>query len=300
LPSTYDVFVARIDQNRLSVSALAAAPSTIVLIHGLWLTPRSWEHWIERYAGLGYRVLAPSWPGMEPEVEALNTSPAALATLTAEHIVDHHESIVIELDRPPIVIGHSLGGTVTQILLDRGLGAAGVAVASATVDGTRDIPITAASLAVGPVTTAEPVSLTAQEFHDAFANTMSREESNALYARYVVCAPGGLLTRHAFANFRRDRPMRVAVDREARAPLLFIGFSEDQAMPPKLVHRDAESFNSSAVTELVEFPGRPHFLGAPGWESAADYALRWAVKHPSRSTAPADAVADDGVDGGLS
>jgi hypothetical protein len=78
---------------------------------------------------------------------------------------------------------------------------------------------------------------------------MSREESNALYARYVVPAPGGLLTRHAFANFRRDRPMRVAVDREARAPLLFIGFSEDQAMPPKLVHRDAESFNSSAVTE---------------------------------------------------
>jgi pimeloyl-ACP methyl ester carboxylesterase len=273
------------------------------LIHGLWLTPRSWERWIERYADLGYRVLAPSWPGMESEVEELNANPSALASLTVEHIIDHYESIVIEVERPPIVMGHSLGGTFTQILLDRGLGAAGVAVASATVEGTRDIPLTAikvASPALGPVRKGEPVLLTAQEFHYAFANTGSREESNALYARYVVPAPGGLLTEHAFASFRRARPLSVAVDREARAPLLFIGFGEDHAMRPKLVRPDAETSNSSSVTEFVGFPGRPHFLGAPGWESVADYALAWAVEHASRSTAPADAVADDGMEGGLS
>ncbi len=35
--------------------------STIVLIHGLWMSPLSWEHWIERYTSRGYRVLAPAW-----------------------------------------------------------------------------------------------------------------------------------------------------------------------------------------------------------------------------------------------
>ena len=291
------------DQNRRSVGALDAAPSTIVLVHGLWLTPRSWEHWIERYADLGYRVLAPSWPGMESEVEALNANPAALAALTVEHIVDHYESIVIEVDRPPIVIGHSLGGTFTQILLDRGLGAAGVAVASATVEGTRNIPFTiikAASPVLGPLRQGDPVSLTPNEFHHAFANTVRRDESNALYARYAVPAPGGLLTEHAFANFRRVRPMRIAVDRDARAPLLFIGFGEDHAMPPELVQRDAETSDSSSVTQFVGFPGRPHFLGAPGWERVADYALAWAVAHATRSTVPADAVTDDDMDGGSS
>ena len=82
-------------------------------------------------------MLAPSWPGMDSEVERLNTNPSTLTSLTAEHICDHYESIIIELERPPIVMGHSLGGTFTQILLDRGLGAAGVCVTSAMVEGTR-------------------------------------------------------------------------------------------------------------------------------------------------------------------
>jgi pimeloyl-ACP methyl ester carboxylesterase len=301
LQSSYDGSVSTSGQANLGAGAFSAAPSTIVLIHGLWLTPRSWERWSERYEDLGYRVLAPSWPGMESEVEALNADPSALAaSLTVEQIVDHYESIVIEIERPPIVMGHSVGGTFTQILLDRGLGAAGVAVASVTVEGTRDIPFTTIKVAppaLGPFREGEPVLLTAQEFHYAFANTMSREESNALFARYVVPAPGGLLTEHAFTHFRRARSTRVAVDREARAPLLFIGFGEDHVMPPKLVHPDVETSNSSSVTEFVGFPGRPHFLGAPGWESVADYALAWAVEHASRSTAPAEAVADDGAEG---
>lgn len=110
------------------------------------------------------------------------------------------------------------------------LGAAGIAVASATVEGTRDIPFTiikTASPALGPLGQGEPVSLTPNEFHYAFANTVTREESNALYARYAAPAPGGLLTEHAFANSRRARHMRVAVTREARALLLFIAFGED-------------------------------------------------------------------------
>src|SRR3712207_6039579 len=101
---------------------------TIVLIHGLWMTPRSWEHWIERYESRGHTVLAPSWPGMEAEVEALNEDPGGIGDLHIAEIVDHYEKIIRALDAPPIIIGHSFGGLFTQLLVDRGLGAAGVGV----------------------------------------------------------------------------------------------------------------------------------------------------------------------------
>jgi pimeloyl-ACP methyl ester carboxylesterase len=267
------------------------APDTIVLIHGLWLTPRSWEGWIERYESRGYRVLAPSWPGMEGEVEALNGDPSPIASLTVEQIVNHYESIIIDLARPPIVMGHSFGGTFTQILLDRGLGAAGVGVASATVKGVRDLPLSTikvASPALSPFKKGEAVPLTAKEFHYAFANTLSRAESDLLYARYHVPAASTVLRQYAFANFHRDAPTKVDFRREARAPLLFIGFGEDHVMPPKVVRHNEEKYDdSSSITEFSEFPGRPHFPGAPGWEEVADYALAWASERASMPTAVA-------------
>jgi pimeloyl-ACP methyl ester carboxylesterase len=118
-----------------------AAPDTIVLIHGLWVTPRSWEHWIEHYEGKGYRVLAPAYPGFEVEVEALNEDPSPIEALTIPGVVEHLEGIVGELENPPIIMGHSFGGTFTQILLDHGYGAAGVAIDSAPAEGVLVTPV---------------------------------------------------------------------------------------------------------------------------------------------------------------
>ena len=61
---------------------LSKRPDTIVLVHGFWVTPRSWEHWIPRYEARGYRVLAPAYPGFEVEVEALNRDPSPVERLT--------------------------------------------------------------------------------------------------------------------------------------------------------------------------------------------------------------------------
>ena len=132
---------------------MAEAPDTIVLIHGLWMTPRSWEHWQARYEGRGYRVLAPAWPGLEGDVEALRRDPTPLTKLDIPTVVAHYERIIRELERPPIVMGHSLGGAFMQLLLDRGLGAAGVGVAAATVKGIYDLP---RSTIVGPPGTQQP------------------------------------------------------------------------------------------------------------------------------------------------
>jgi pimeloyl-ACP methyl ester carboxylesterase len=267
----------------------SGTPDTIVLIHGLWLTPRSWEGWADRYVSQGYRVLAPAWPGMETEVEALNADPSPIARLTVDRIVDHYEQIILGLERPPIVMGHSFGGTFTQILLDRGLGAAGVGVASATVRGVLDLPLStirAAAPALSPFKKGQAVPLTPKEFHYAFTNTLSQQESDAIYRRYHVPAASTVLREGAFANFHRDAPTAVDFRREGRAPLLFIAFGEDHLVPPSAIRHNEEKYDDAlSTTEFEEFPRRPHFPAAPGWEEVADYALTWATKHASASVA---------------
>jgi pimeloyl-ACP methyl ester carboxylesterase len=61
-------------------------PDTIVLIHGLWMTPRSWEHWIPRYESRGFKVLAPAYPGFEVEVEALREDPTPIEQATIDGV----------------------------------------------------------------------------------------------------------------------------------------------------------------------------------------------------------------------
>ena len=110
---------------------------TIVLIHGLWMTTLSWEHWVSRYQARGYRVLAPNWPGMDAGIEDLRRNPAVIARLGVTEIADHYDHLIRTLDPPPVIIGHCLGGLIVQILLDRGLGAAGVAIDPAPAEGVR-------------------------------------------------------------------------------------------------------------------------------------------------------------------
>src|SRR4029079_19015360 len=114
---------------------------TIVLIHGLWLTPRSWERWATRYEERGHRVIAPAWPGMEAEVEALNEDPTPIAGLDIEMIVDHYAELIAGLDEAPIIIGHSCGAASPQLLVARARGSAGVGVASGTVKGVPALPL---------------------------------------------------------------------------------------------------------------------------------------------------------------
>jgi pimeloyl-ACP methyl ester carboxylesterase len=259
-------------------------PGTIVLIHGLWLTGRSWEHWVERYASRGYKVLAPSWPGMEVEVEALNRDPGAIGELQIEEIVDHYEKIIRELDSPPIIMGHSFGGTFMQLLVDRGLGAAGVGVASGAVKGVLDLPLSTiratSPVLRNPFNRGKAVPLDAEQFHYGFTNTMERDESDTLYERYHVPAASTVLFEGAFANLHRHPPTEVDFAKNDRAPLLFLAFEKDHIVPPKVVRHNAKKYADAgceAITAYREFPGRPHFPGAPGWEEVADFALDWAV-----------------------
>ena len=166
------------------MSPATSTPDTIVLVHGFWVTPRSWEHWIERYEAKGLRVLAPAYPGFEVEVEALNADPTPIERVTVPAIMEHLESIVGELESPPVIIGHSAGGVFTQILLDHGFGAAGVAINSAPTEGVKRIPLSQvrASFPVlkSPANRHRAVGLTFEQWHYTFTNGLPEGEARRL------------------------------------------------------------------------------------------------------------------------
>jgi pimeloyl-ACP methyl ester carboxylesterase len=262
-----------------------AAPDTIVLIHGFWVTPRSWERWIPYYEGKGYRVLAPAYPGLEVEVEALNRDPSPIERLTVPLIVDHLERVVRGLASPPILMGHSAGGVFVQVLLDRGLGAVGVAMNSAPTEGVAVVPFTQLKAAFpvlkDPIHRDRAVGLTLEQWQYAFTNTLSEAESRALYERYHVPASGKVFWESVLANVTPG-PQGTWVDyrNDARAPLLFISGAEDHLQPPAVQRSNARHYKSKTVTEVKEFPGRAHLMPAlAGWEEVADYALDWAARH---------------------
>jgi alpha-beta hydrolase superfamily lysophospholipase len=256
---------------------------TIVLIHGLWLTRLSWEHWVERYTQAGYRVLAPGWPGMDVDVEALRKDPSAMNGLGVVEVADHYDALIRGLDEAPIIMGHSFGGLLTQILLDRGLGVAGVALHPAPPKGVFRLPISAlrSSFPVlgNPANRKKTVGLNPAQWHYAFTNTLSDADSQAAYNRYHVPAPGRPLFQAASANLLPGAATKVNFHNDRRGPLLLIAGGADHTVPTAMVRENfTRQSESSAVTDFKEYPGRSHFTaGSPGWEEVADHALTWAA-----------------------
>jgi pimeloyl-ACP methyl ester carboxylesterase len=271
------------------------APDTIVLIHGFWVTPRSWEHWVGHYESRGFRVLAPAYPGFEVEVEALNADTSPIEALTVPAIIEKLESVVGELDKPPILMGHSAGGAFMQILLDHGFGAAGVAINSAPTEGVSIIPFSQVKATFpvlgNPANHHRAVGYTHQQWHYAFTNTFTEDESRALYERYHIPASGRILWDASLANLLPGhQDTWVNYRNDDRAPLLFISAGEDHLMPPKIQQSNAKHYKSNTITEVKEYQGYAHLLPAQrGWETIADDALDWALSH---AKGPVRVVAD--------
>ena len=256
---------------------------TIVLIHGLWVTALSWEHWIERFRARGYRVLAPNWPGMDGGIGELRRDPSQVGGLSMTELTGHYDRIVRQLDPPPVIIGHCVGGLVVQLLLDRGLGAAGVAIAPAPAKGVRKLPLPLLRAGVpalrGPASWRNAVTLTPSQFHHAYSSTLDERQAAAAYERYHVPGPSRIICQVSLANFVPHAVTHVNFDREQRAPLLLTAGGDDHIFPLPVTRANFDRYRKSmAVTGYKEFPGRSHYtIGEPGWENVADYTLRWAM-----------------------
>ncbi|CAL9453126.1 hypothetical protein SUDANB95_02468 [Actinosynnema sp. ALI-1.44] len=254
-------------------------PDTVVLVHGMHLTPAVWEGWVHRYTAAGYRVLAPAWPGLEVGVAALRGDPTPLAEQTVDRVLDHYTRIIEELDRPPIIIGHCYGGTFTQLLLDRGLGAAGVALGTAPTRGMRWLPWSTIRTHLPALRHGRtPVMPTYAQMRYTLTNTMPDDESAAVYHRHAVPPAPKLVLDRALAELSPRSPYTVRYARSGRAPLLFVAGTADNQSPPSVVRANARRYRRAGHrVDYLEFEGRCHFsLGQEGWTEIADAALAWA------------------------
>ncbi len=257
---------------------------TIILIHGLWMTPLSWEHWVAHYNARGFRVLAPAWPGLEVGVESLRADPAPIAALTIPKILDHYEAIIRAEPRPPIMMGHSFGGAFVTVLADRGLGAAGVSIDGAQTKGIFKLPASTIKSAFGvlknPLNRGKAVPFTEAQFKFAFGNLLTAEELKAAWQRYAVPAAANVLFQGALANLSRKAALAVDWGKKERTPLLLISGGKDHVVPMSMTRTIAAKYaKAGAPVEMKEYPERSHFtLAQAGWQQVADDALDWALK----------------------
>lgn len=254
----------------------------IVLIHGLWMNPRSWELFRAFYENRGYRVLAPAWPRMSTDVEGIRRDPSALNGLGIAEIAAHYETFLGTLDEPPILMGHSFGGLIVELLLNRGFGAAGISIDGVAPQGILRLPWSALKAAnavlSNPLNYGRTVALTLEQFHYGFANTMTARETREAYERYAVPGPGRPVFQQALANFNPWAPNKVDRRKNSRAPLLLIAGSEDHQVPAVLSRINYSKYaRSKAITGYKEFPHRSHLIIAQeGWQEVAEYAISWA------------------------
>src|ERR671938_376133 len=221
----------------------------MILIHGAWLSARSWENFVDYFGKRGFDVSAPEWPRKHGDVEELRSEAEELEGLGVNEIVDHYEGLTRELDQPPVLIGHSYGGLFVELLLDRGLGRAGVAMSPAPPKGALVLPFStlkaAAPALAHPSKWHGVVTLTPEEFTYGFVNTFSPEDAAAAYERYAVPETGQIFYEAGFANFHLHPPTEVHFGKTERAPLLLVGATEDHTVPASLSKAQYEKYGRS-------------------------------------------------------
>lgn len=269
--------------------------NTVVFIHGNFVSKHCWDAWVARYEARGYRCLAPAYPGRDQSVAALKRSPnePILSTLTIEQVIDHLANTIQALPEKPIVIGHSFGGLLTQLIVQRGLASAAVAIDSVPPPGVVTLKwsfLRSLWPVVNPfISASKPYYMPFEHFQYTFVNDLPLDEQRAAYDAQVVpesrrLGRGGL-SRNARIDFTREH-----------APLLLIAGEQDHIMPASLNYSNFKRYrkgNAGSITEFKQFPGRAHYSVIAGddthWEEVADYALAWASRMSSRDGGEAGA-----------
>lgn len=250
----------------------------IIFVHGMFLNPKSWNHWISYFQGLGYPCEVPAWPLHEGEPSVLRANiPPGLGELTLAQVYSLYERLVCEESEPPVVIGHSMGGLVVQKLAAAGLIRAGVGICS--VAPNRMLALdwgfmrNSASI-TNPFAGSDPYEMTEELFHKNFGNTMTAEESRSAYEEFALHE-----SRQVLRDIMGDD---AEIDMDGpHVPLLFVGAEKDEIIPNTLVRRNAHAYTDDrSHSEYAEFSSRGHFIcGQDGWEEVALKISNWLQAH---------------------
>jgi non-heme chloroperoxidase len=262
-------------------AARASGRTPVVLIHGLWLLPSSWANWAQLFEEAGYAALTPGWPDDPGTVEEARANPDVFAKKTLGQIADHTAAVIGKLDTKPAVMGHSTGGLVAQMIADRGLSAATVAIAPGPFRGVLPIPISALRSAMpvlkNPLNRGRAVTLSLDEFKYGWTNALGEGEAKRLYETYHVAAPGVALMQQANANLNPFTEAKLDPKNPERGPLLIIEGEKDHTVPWAIANASFKRQQRNVgVTEIKKIPNRGHSLTIDsGWREVAETALQF-------------------------
>jgi pimeloyl-ACP methyl ester carboxylesterase len=260
-------------------AANVSGNTPVVFIHGLWLLPSSWDNWAEFFKKAGYAPLTPDWPDDPETVEEARANPEVLAGKKLGEVADHTAEVIAGLERKPAVMGHSTGGLLAQLIADRGLSAATVAIDPGPFRGVLPLPYSTLKVSApvlrNPLNRGRAITLTFDQFKYGWANALDEEEARRLYDTYHVAAPGVALMQMANANLNPFTEAKVDTKNPERGPLLIIEGDDDHTVHPAIAKAAYKrQRRNEGVTELKTIPNRGHALTIDsGWREVAQTAL---------------------------
>src|SRR5215469_11230861 len=260
-------------------AANASGKTPVVFIHGLWLLPGSWAAWADFFARAGYAPLTPDWPDDPETVEQARADPGVLAGKTVKQVADHTTEIITALDSKPVIMGHSTGGLLAQMLAGRGLAAATVAIDPGVFRGVLPLPAPVlkglGQFLINPLTRGRAITLTFDQFKYGWANALDEKEAKELYHTCHVAGSGISLVQMGNANLNPRTEAKVNTKNPDRGPLLIIDGEKDHTVPWAIANAAYKrQTRNPALTEIVKIPNRGHSLTIDhGWREVAQTAL---------------------------
>jgi pimeloyl-ACP methyl ester carboxylesterase len=274
--------------------ANASIATPVVFIHGLWLLPSSWANWANFFEAAGYAPLTPDWPDDPATVEGARANPAVFAKKTLKQVADHTTEIINALDKKPVVMGHSTGGLLAQMIAGRGLSAATVAIDPGPFRGVLPLPLpvlrSSGPFLINPLTRRRALTLTFKQFTYAWTNNLDEKEAKELYDMFHVAASGISLVQMGNANLNPWTQAKVNTKNPDRGPLLIIEGEKDHTVPWAIAHAAYKrQRRNPSVTEIVKMPSRGHSLTIDhGWrevaQTALDFVKRFAAPGKRKAT----------------
>lgn len=255
--------------------------TTIVFIHGLFVNNESWAEWKDFFENEGYTCYTPANPkhNGKPNILRLNP-PKGLEDVKFEDWLLNLEKLIDSLPEKPILIGHSFGGLAAQKLVESGKAEAAVLISSAPPKGTLTLKPSfwkannkSLNFFKGRSVFNPDEESYKRWFHFAFANTLSKEESDSAFDQYAV--PESRRTHRAALKkiFKVDT-------KKPHVPLLFLGGTDDVIVPNELVRKNIKLYkDQKSIIDSEFFENKDHFIcGATGWEAIARFTLEWIRK----------------------
>jgi non-heme chloroperoxidase len=269
-----------IDQELEQIRQANASQATpVVFVHGLWLLPSSWANWADFFNRAGYAPLTPVWPDDPGTVEEARANPDVLAKKSLRQIADHTTEVIEALDRKPVIMGHSTGGLLAEMLAGQGLAAVTVAIDPGVFRGVLPLPASTLKVAgpflINPAWRGRAITLTFDQFKYGWANALDEDEAKELYDTYHVAGSGIALAQMANANLNPWTESKVDTKNPDRGPLLIIDGEKDHTVPWAIANAAYKrQKRNPSVTEIVKMPNRGHALTIDhGWREVAQTAL---------------------------